>query len=272
VWQADGCSETAIKAFLYNFEKLTSGANLMIPESSLSPVDSLPSYESLSEEKPELLKETVMLKLNGGLGTGMGLEKAKSLLPLKGEDTFLDFIAKQVALTRSLRSLHPASLPPCTPAAPACPPPPPLPRGPCQVAHMRQSSGVDLAFMLMNSFATSADTLAHLSKYDLAPPRCRWRQRCRSPQGAPGGRPPPLPGHRSALARLLFRQATQGLPLEFVQNKAPKVTEDGLAPAAWPAKPDCEWCPHDSWGRKGPADRPRSAAHARGSKGSGRSS
>ena len=26
----------------------------------------------------------------------MGLEKAKSLLPLKGEDTFLDFIAKQV--------------------------------------------------------------------------------------------------------------------------------------------------------------------------------
>ena len=64
-----------------------------------------------------------MLKLNGGLGTGMGLEKAKSLLPLKGEgaheplspqphlcpqpapspcagdDTFLDFIAKQAAHT-----------------------------------------------------------------------------------------------------------------------------------------------------------------------------
>ena len=37
-----------------------------------------------------------MLKLNGGLGTGMGLEKAKSLLPLKGNATFLDFIAKQV--------------------------------------------------------------------------------------------------------------------------------------------------------------------------------
>ena len=50
--KADGCSETAIKAFLYNFEKLTSGANLMIPESSLSPVESLPSYDSLTEEKP----------------------------------------------------------------------------------------------------------------------------------------------------------------------------------------------------------------------------
>ena len=37
-----------------------------------------------------------MLKLNGGLGTGMGLDKAKSLLPLKGKETFLDFIAQQV--------------------------------------------------------------------------------------------------------------------------------------------------------------------------------
>jgi UDP-N-acetylglucosamine pyrophosphorylase len=73
-------------------------------------------------------RHQVMLKLNGGLGTGMGLEKAKSLLPLKGDDTFLDFIAKQVS-------------------------------------HMRSSTGVDLAFMLMNSFATSADTLAHLDKY-----------------------------------------------------------------------------------------------------------
>ena len=57
--QNDGCSETAIKAFLYNFEKLTSGANLMIPESALSPVESLPSYDALTAEKPELLKDTV---------------------------------------------------------------------------------------------------------------------------------------------------------------------------------------------------------------------
>ena len=59
MWQNDGCSETAIKAFLYNFEKLTSGANLMIPESALSAVESLPSYDGLTEEKPELLKDTV---------------------------------------------------------------------------------------------------------------------------------------------------------------------------------------------------------------------
>jgi UDP-N-acetylglucosamine pyrophosphorylase len=38
-----------------------------------------------------------MLKLNGGLGTGMGLDKAKSLLKVTKEDTFLDLIAKQVS-------------------------------------------------------------------------------------------------------------------------------------------------------------------------------
>ena len=73
-----------------------------------------------------------------------------------------------------------------------------------QVLDMRTNFGVPLAFMLMNSFATSADTLSHLSTYaDLA----------------------------------------AGLPLEFVQNKAPKVDASSLGPASWPAAPDNEWCP-----------------------------
>merc|ERR1719230_211516 len=127
--KAEGLSEAAIAAFRYNFSVLTSGKDLMIPESTIKPVDSLPDYATLSAEDPELLKQTVMVKLNGGLGTGMGLEKAKSLLDLKDGMTFLDFIAKQVG-------------------------------------DMRTKYGVPLAFMLMNSFATSADTLQHLSKYE----------------------------------------------------------------------------------------------------------
>jgi len=164
----EGLNATAQKAFEYNFAKLTSGESLFLPESSISAVESLPDYESLTAEDPTLLKETVVLKLNGGLGTGMGLEKAKSLLPLKGDDTFLDFIAKQVT-------------------------------------HMRKTFGVDLAFMLMDSFSTSADTVAHLSKYD--------------------------------------GLACGGLPLEFLQNKAPKVTKEDLTPASWEANPGMEWCP-----------------------------
>ena len=76
----EGLNNAAIAAFKYNYSMLASGADLMMPESSISPVAELPSYDSLTKEDTSLLSKTVMLKLNGGLGTGMGLEKAKSLL------------------------------------------------------------------------------------------------------------------------------------------------------------------------------------------------
>ena len=171
--KADGCNASAIAAFKYTFGQLNAElkgeVNLMLPESAISPVDSLPDYESLTDESTDHLADCVMVKLNGGLGTGMGLEKAKSLLPLKDGNTFLDFIAKQVT-------------------------------------HMREKYNAPLAFMLMNSFATSADTLEALAKYET------------------------------------LASAELG-SLEFQQNKAPKITKDGLAPASWPTKPECEWCP-----------------------------
>jgi UDP-N-acetylglucosamine pyrophosphorylase len=156
--EKEGCNEAGIAAFKYTLGVLVSGASVMIPESSLDPVASLPRLEELTTEAdPSLLSKTVILKLNGGLGTGMGLEKAKSLLPVTGDNTFLDLIAKQVAW-------------------------------------MKEEFKSDVAFMLMNSFATSADTLAAFSKYpDLG----------------------------------------TGADLEFVQNKAPKVTAADLSPATW---------------------------------------
>lgn len=48
-----------------------------------------------------LLAKTAVLKLNGGLGTSMGLEKAKSLLEVKDGHTFLDLIAEQIKYTRT---------------------------------------------------------------------------------------------------------------------------------------------------------------------------
>merc|ERR1719472_297638 len=93
----------------------------MIPEATLRAVDSLPAYDALTKESPELLKSTVMVKLNGGLGTGMGLEKAKSLLELKDGLTFLDFIAKQVVDKCSEADLTPAGWP-SKPECEWCPP------------------------------------------------------------------------------------------------------------------------------------------------------
>ena len=58
----------------------------------------------------------------------MGLDKAKSLLLVKGNDSFLDLTAKQVI-------------------------------------QMRQQYKSNVRFMLMNSFSTSEDTLAFLQKY-----------------------------------------------------------------------------------------------------------
>jgi UDP-N-acetylglucosamine pyrophosphorylase len=48
----------------------------------------------------DLLAKSAVLKLNGGLGTSMGLAKAKSLLTVKDGKTFLDLIAEQVVYTR----------------------------------------------------------------------------------------------------------------------------------------------------------------------------
>ena len=58
----------------------------MLPESDITPATDLPRLEELAGSvtpKPELLGQCVMLKLNGGLGTSMGLDQAKSLLKVR---------------------------------------------------------------------------------------------------------------------------------------------------------------------------------------------
>jgi UTP--glucose-1-phosphate uridylyltransferase len=83
------------------------------------------------EAGEEALGSLVWIVLNGGLGTSMKLDRAKSLVPVKGALTFLDLIARYV-----LRS--------------------------------RGTGGRRLPVLFMNSFATRDDTLAHLAGYPLA--------------------------------------------------------------------------------------------------------
>jgi UDP-N-acetylglucosamine pyrophosphorylase len=169
--RAGGVADATINAFLVAVEKVAAGERGQISEATIEPVAELPTLESLpaaSGGAGELLNQLAVIKLNGGLGTGMGLEKAKSLIKVKGEDTFLDFIAKQVL-------------------------------------HLRAKSGAPkLAFYLMDSFSTQADTLAYLQKF------------------------PTL--------------AVDG-ELDFLQSKVPKLDAKTLLPVAWPASPELEWCP-----------------------------
>ena len=77
--KAENISDAAISAFAYSFRELSSGNSGMIEESTIKGVEALPDLVGDIRGKyvanPLLLNQTVVLKLNGGLGTSMGLDK-----------------------------------------------------------------------------------------------------------------------------------------------------------------------------------------------------
>lgn len=129
--RAAGVDQTAIDVFSHYYRLLESGATGAVGEDEIEPVDGLPSVAELAvpeDEVREALARTVILKLNGGLGTSMGMAQAKSLLPVRDGRTFLDLTVAQIRAAR-------------------------------------QQYGVPLPLLLMNSFRTQADTLAALAQY-----------------------------------------------------------------------------------------------------------
>lgn len=165
-----GVDPVAIEVFAHYYKQLEEGATGMIPESTIEPLemDSLADVEVPDEAAANAIRTTAVIKLNGGLGTSMGMDRAKSLLAVRGELSFLDVIAEQVL-------------------------------------HLRRQYDAPLPLIFMNSFRTSADTLAAVEKYTDLP--------------------------------------VDGLPLEFLQNREPKLRADDLTPVSWPEDPDLEWCP-----------------------------
>ena len=97
--QAENLPEIFIRTFRYYYEQLVAGHTGLIPEAEIEPIASLPDAETFPDALAEIgqaaLGRTVLIKLNGGLGTSMGLTKAKSLLTVKDGLTFLDIIARQ---------------------------------------------------------------------------------------------------------------------------------------------------------------------------------
>lgn len=90
-----GCSPAQVQRFCARVEEFLSGAELTIAESEIRPVESLPKLEDL-EPQPELLRQTAQIKLNGGLGTSMGLTGPKGLLEVKGGMDFYAICHHQV--------------------------------------------------------------------------------------------------------------------------------------------------------------------------------
>jgi UTP--glucose-1-phosphate uridylyltransferase len=166
--RAEGLPDVAVETFAHYEALLEQGDQGLIRESEIEPLSDLPDATSFPESGGAALDRAVVLKLNGGLGTSMGMTRAKSLIEVKDGLSFLDVIVRQVL-------------------------------------RLRERSGARIPLLLMNSFATRDDTLAALAEY------------------------PELP--------------VDGLPLDFVQGKVPKLREDDHQPVDWPAERSLEWAP-----------------------------
>jgi UTP--glucose-1-phosphate uridylyltransferase len=165
--RAEGVGEAAIDTFAHYYEQLREGASGMLPESEIEPVVDLPALHDLPEADAGVLDAAVVIKLNGGLGTSMGMTQAKSLIEAKDGLTFLDVIVGQVL-------------------------------------GLRSRFGARVPLVLMNSFATRDDSLEALARHP---------------------------------------EVASDVPLDFLQNKVPKIAADDLQPASWPRDPSLEWAP-----------------------------
>jgi UTP--glucose-1-phosphate uridylyltransferase len=128
---AAGMGDAAIRAFRRNYEALLRNETGLIPEETIEPGRKPRVARKHRRPFPRtqrLLAQAVVIKLNGGLGTSMGLQGPKSLLAVRDGINFLDLMVRQIL-------------------------------------DLRKTSGAPVRLLLMNSFSTSGDTLDHLQRY-----------------------------------------------------------------------------------------------------------
>lgn len=70
-----------------------------LAESKIKPYASIEECPDVSSLTTELLKRLVVVKLNGGLGSRMGLQGPKSALEVRTGQSFLDLTVKQIAVS-----------------------------------------------------------------------------------------------------------------------------------------------------------------------------
>ncbi len=96
-----GQHEEAIRAFRRAYERLTGGETGMLPTAELEPAGDVPALEQLPDVSgAEALERVVVIKLNGGLATTMGLRSPKSLVEARDGLSFLDIIIGQTLALR----------------------------------------------------------------------------------------------------------------------------------------------------------------------------
>ena len=74
----EGVADAAIHAFEHYYRQLEAGETGLVPEDSIEPVSDLPALDDLphdADAEREALQKAIVLRLNGGLGTSMGLSR-----------------------------------------------------------------------------------------------------------------------------------------------------------------------------------------------------
>nr|GAT56261.1 UTP-glucose-1-phosphate uridylyltransferase [Mycena chlorophos] len=118
-----------MQSFLRLFNRYIDGGDKLDWSRIKSAERNIVQYDALSKDIDNaLLRKLAVLKVNGGLGTSMGMVGAKSALEVRDGLTFLDLTIQQVS-------------------------------------HLNTSLGVDVPLLLMSSFNTHADTLRIIRKY-----------------------------------------------------------------------------------------------------------
>jgi UTP--glucose-1-phosphate uridylyltransferase len=124
-----GLPEAAVRTFAHAYRELAAGASGTLPDRELEPVRDVPDAAALTAPPDRAaLDRTVVVKLNGGLGTSMGMSGPKSLIEAREGLSFLDVIVRQVLA-------------------------------------LRRRTGARLPLVLMNSFRTRDATLAALARH-----------------------------------------------------------------------------------------------------------
>jgi UTP--glucose-1-phosphate uridylyltransferase len=107
-----GATPMELVALRRRLDQLAHPSAGQLPGAELAPVEDLPRLSELPEPSSatvrKVLNTLVVLKLNGGLGTSMGLSGPKSLVEVKHGHSFLDIIARQVL---SLQERHGVRMP-----------------------------------------------------------------------------------------------------------------------------------------------------------------
>ncbi len=89
----------AIRVFEDYWQQLADGAQGTIPEEAIEPLVEVPELAAIEvsdAERRAALARVAVIKLNGGLGTSMGMSGPKSALVARDGQTFLDIIARQL--------------------------------------------------------------------------------------------------------------------------------------------------------------------------------